>query len=142
MFRTFQRLMMTSSPQYDFIKGQLLTYLRDHQHGLHAGIAASINREGDSPDSQLLQFFKDFYTRFDLIRRSKFGRLKFERALHFGIKAKLVGHPLDLMGSRLGLRQHWYRPHSLEQECCRGRESCCQGAPAEGQGGSGLLQGV
>ena len=92
--------MVTSSPQYDFIKAQLLTYLRDHQHGLHTAITASINREGESPDAQLLQFFKDFYTRFDLIRRSKFGRLKFERALHFGIKAKLVGHPLDLMGSR------------------------------------------
>lgn len=98
--RTFLRLMMTTSPQYDFIKGQLMTFLTENMQSLVVGIIASINREGDRPDAGLDQFFRKVYGRFDLVRRSRFGRIKFERALHFAIKAKLVSHPLDLMGTR------------------------------------------
>ena len=98
--RTFLRLMMTTSPQYDFIKGQLMTFLTENMQSLVVGIIASINREGDRPDDGLDQFFRKVYGRFDLVRRSRFGRIKFERALHFAIKAKLVSHPLDLMGTR------------------------------------------
>ena len=98
--RTFLRLMMTTSPQYDFIKGQLMTFLTENMQSLVVGIIASINREGDRPDTGLDEFFRKLYGRFDLVRRSRFGRIKFERALHFAIKAKLVSHPLDLMGTR------------------------------------------
>ena len=98
--KTFLRLMMTTSPQYDFIKGQLMTFLTENMQILVMGIIASINREGDRPDTCLDEFFRKLYGRFDLVRRSRFGRIKFERALHFAIKAKLVSHPLDLMGTR------------------------------------------
>ena len=98
--KTFLRLMMTTSPQYDFIKGQLMTFLTENMQSLVVGIISSINREGDRPDTGLDDFFRKLYGRFDLVRRSRFGRIKFERALHFAIKAKLVSHPLDLMGTR------------------------------------------
>ena len=98
--KTFLRLMMTTSPQYDFIKGQLMTFLTENMQILVMGIITSINREGDRPDTGLDEFFRKLYGRFDLVRRSRFGRIKFERALHFAIKAKLVSHPLDLMGTR------------------------------------------
>ena len=106
--RTFLRLMMTTSPQYDFIKGQLMTFLTENMQSLVVGILASINGEGDKPEADLDQFFRKLYGRFDLVRRSRFGRLKFERALHFAIKAKLVSHPLDLMGTRWVLRKRCF----------------------------------
>ena len=92
--------MMTTSPQYDFIKGQLLNFLTVHLHTLYSSILTSVNRDTESPETPLDLFFKKLYTKFDLMRRSKFGRAKFERALHFSIKAKLLSHPLDLVGSR------------------------------------------
>ena len=93
-------LMMTTSPQYDFIKGQLLNFLTVNLHTLYSAIITSVNRDTARPDAPIDVFFKKLYTKFDLMRRSKFGRSKFERALHFSIKAKLLSHPLDLVGSR------------------------------------------
>ena len=122
--KTFLRLMMTSSPQYDFIKGQIMTYLTENAQSLHDSIFTSINNEGDSPEGSLLNLLKSLYERFDPIRRSKFGRVKFERALHFAIKTKLISHPLDLMGSRsvitIARHHHWYP----QERCCTRGSRC------------------
>ena len=133
--RTFLRLMMTTSPQYDFIKGQLMTFLTENMQSLVVGIIASINREGDRPDDGLDQFFWKVYGRFDLVRRSRFGRIKFERALHFAIKAKLVSHPLDLMGTRWV--ENLISRKILSKECGGGWSICIQGSA--GKGRKGLL---
>ena len=123
--RTFLRLMMTTSPQYDFIKGQLMTFLTENMQSLVVGILASINGEGDNPEADLDQFFRKLYGRFDLVRRSRFGRLKFERALHFAIKAKLVSHPLDLMGTRWVLRKWvFFTSKFTQKERSGGRGGC------------------
>ena len=103
---SFNRLMVTASPQYDFIKSQIMRHLSENYKDLMKGIIKIVNNEetgvGEKhkSDNPLVVYFTLLYTKFDPFRKTKLGHIKFERALHFCLKTKLISHPLDLIGTR------------------------------------------
>ena len=137
---SFNRLMVTASPQYDFIKVQIMNYLSDNYKGLMKGIMNIVNNENteienvkEDCDKALSDYFTHLYKKLDPIRKTKLGHIKFERALHFCLKTKLISHPLDLIGTRnsaiaervaVNIRKNRYvkncmfGPTSLSKLCC------------------------
>ena len=141
---SFNRLMSSASPQYDFIKNQLMSHLSENYKDLMKGIVKIVNNEEADLDEKqesensLVIFFTLLYTKFDPFRKTKLGHIKFERALHFCLKTKLISHPLDLIGTRnsaiaervaVSVRQSrennkWWGtcPFRLFRSCCLKKE--------------------